>query len=119
MASNYEWGINPFRDFLMSSLEYDVDISDKEIETDVYIGFTTILKYFNYDEKYEKFLDYEIRKDDICFRLVPQNALTALWVSGIMPKNPDDILNNNKFEIGNREYKFNRKTKRLTFKELK
>lgn len=116
MGSKYEWGINPFQDFLFDSVENGVDISDVNMEVDLYVGFSTILKYYKNNETYEKFLDYEIKKDDICFKVVAKNVLTALWLSGILPQNPEDVINNNKFVIGDREYKFNKKTKRLTYK---
>ena len=119
MASNYEWGINSFQDFLFDSIQNDIDISDDELETDIYIGLTTILEYFKNNKKYEKYLDYEIKKNDICFKIIGKNSLTALWLSGIFPLNPEEVIVGNKFEIGNRLYKFNEKTKRLTFKELK
>ena len=119
MASDYGWGINPFQDFLFETLQSDIDISDEEMEADIYIGFTTILQYFKNNEKYENYLDYEIKKNDICFKIVANNALTALWLSGIIPINPENVIIENKFEIGDRLYRFNEKTKRLTYRELK
>lgn len=122
MGSKYVWGTNPFQDFLFGWLmdtDEDIDISDGDVEVDIYVAFTTILKYFKNNEKYEKYLDYEIKKDDICFKVVAKNALTALWLSGIFPINPEDVLNENRFEVGDRVYRFNEKTKRLTYKQIK
>ena len=118
MAYSYDWGLNPFQDFIFDFIT-DTDIMDNELEVEIYIGFTTILQYFKYDEKYEKYLDYVIKKKDICIKVIPQNGLTALWLSGIFPQNPDDILETNEFEVGDTLYKFNEKTKRLTHKLLK
>lgn len=117
MVDEYVWGINPFQDFLFNMLLGDVDIVEEEV--DVFIGFTTILEYFKLDKKYERYLDYEIKKHDICFKVIGKNALTALWLSGIYPENPEDIIDNNEFQVGDRVYKFNDKTKRLTYKIVK
>ena len=117
MGKIYSWDENPFQDFLLILMINGADISNKNLEVDIYVRFLTILEYFLKNEKYNEFLDFEIKKNDICFKVIPKNILTAFWLSGIIPQNfSENILNSNKFRINNKEYRFNKKTKRLTYK---
>jgi len=119
MGSSYSWSINPFQDFLFRSLMYDTDIGDKEFEADIYVGISTILEYFVDDERDIHYLDFEIKKKSTYFKVVAKNAITALWLSGIFPKNPRNVLETNEFVFENIKYRFNDKTKKLTYKFLK
>lgn len=119
MGSSYDWGINPFQDFLFNSVIHNTDISDKELETDIYVGFATILEYFVDDERDIHYLDFEIRKKSTYFKVVAKNAITALWLSGIFPKNLRNVLETNEFVFENIKYRFNDKTKKLTYKLIK
>lgn len=114
MGKIYENDINPFQDFLFTSMVQGVDLADKEFETDIYVGLTSILEYFVFDEYDRQYLDYEIEVNDIYYKIIAKNVITALWLSGIFPKSPNVVMNNNEYISDNIKYKFNPKTKKLT-----
>jgi len=118
MGSSYKWSMNPFRDFLFSSILMGTDITNKEHEADIYVGFVTILEYFvpNNDAQY---LDFEIGNKDNYFKVVAKNAITALWLSGVFPDNPKQVLETNEFIFENLKYKFNVKTKKLSYRQIR
>jgi len=116
MGKIYSWDENPFQDFLLILMINGADISNKNLEVDIYVRFLTILEYFSENKRYDEYLDFEIKKNDIRFKVIPKNILTALWLSGISPQNFENVLNSNKFRTDNGEYRFNEKTKRLTYK---
>jgi hypothetical protein len=70
MANQYKWNINPFQDFLLASLMYDADISDTDLEVDIYIAFNSILGYLLNDSKEIELLDFEIKKIIINLKLL-------------------------------------------------
>ena len=86
MGRTYQWRVNPFQDYLFTSIYQGVDISDKEYEVDVYVAVATILEYLTKDKNDSQLLDFEIKKKNEYFRVVAKNAVSALWLSGIFPK---------------------------------
>jgi len=119
MGRTYQWRINPFRDFLFASILYGDDIASKEIEADVYVGIATILEYITRDKNDVNFLDFEIKKKNDYFRVVAKNSITALWLSGIFPKDPKKVLETNEFVMDNVKYRYSVKTKKLTYRLIK
>jgi len=118
MGRIYKWNKNPFQDFLIMGMWYGNNIADKEFEADIYVGFSTILEYL-IPEKDSQYLDFEIKKNNNYFKVVGKNIITALWLSGIFPKNPKTVLNANEFIVKNIKYKFDSKTNRLTHQFIK
>lgn len=118
MGSLYEFNINPFQDFLFMTLMYGGEIADKSVEEDIYVGFTTILSHILNDENDARFLSYEIRKTKGHYKIIADNMVSALWLSGIFPKNLNFVNEKNRFVLDNIEYKFNPKTKKLTFQSI-
>ena len=119
MGKIYKWNTNPFQDYLFRSILIGVDIGDKEFEADIYVAFVTILEYFLGNNKDSDHLDFEIRKKSGYFKVVAKNAITALWLSGIFPRNPKQVLNSNECVVENIKYRFNNKTKKLTYRLIK
>lgn len=119
MGSTYSWNINPFQDFLFRSLLYGTDIADKEFEADIYVGVSTILEYFVGDKKDFELLDFEIKKKNDYFRVVAKNVVTALWLSGIFPRDTKKVMETNEFVVDNVKYKYNIKSKKLTYRLIK
>ena len=119
MGSRYKFGINPFQDFLFTSILYGANIADKEFEADIYVGFVTILEYFVSDKNDVQFLDFEVEGKDGYFKVVAKNAITALWLSGIFPRNTRQVMDTNEFVMENMKYKFNVKTKKLSYRLMK
>jgi len=119
MGRTYRWNENPFRDFLFRSMLYGTDIGDKEFEADIYVGFATILEYFVPNKYDTQYLDFEIKNNDGHYKVVAKNAISALWISGIFPNNPKQVLETSEFILEDIRYKFNAKTKKLTYKFIK
>lgn len=119
MGSIYSWNTNPFQDFLFRSLLYGTDIADKKFEADIYVGIGTILEYFVGDEKDFEILDFEIKKKNDYFRVVGKNAMSALWLSGIFPNDPKKVMETNEFVVDNMKYKYDIKSKKLTYRLIK
>lgn len=115
MATIYRWNKNPFRDFLLQSLIYGFDISDKGMKNEINSSFSYILENVLKDEEDAVYLDFYITNKDNYFKLIGKNAISSLWFSGILPENPSDIFKQDTFIFGNRKYVFNKKTKKLTY----
>lgn len=123
MGKDYNWNNNPFQDFLFGSIMNGVDIADKEVETEIFMSFFTILEYYVPEKSENQHLDYDIKKRNGRFKVVANNSITALWLSGIFPENSQQVLDDNKYidkyDGETTEYKFNAKTKKLTYKSIK
>ena len=119
MGKSYSWDVNPFQDFLFGSIMNGVDITDKEIETEIYMAFFSILEYYVPDENQKIYLDFEIRNKKGSFKVVAKNIITALWLSGIFPSNLKKVMVDNEYIIENMKYKYNQKTKKLTYQLIK
>jgi len=119
MASSYIWDINPFQDFLLASIMYKSDISDKELEADIFVSFSSMLEYIIPDTNEIELLDFEIKKRNSKFTVVAKNIISALWLSGIFPENPNEVIVKNEFILENIKYKFNAKTNKLTYRKIK
>ena len=119
MGRTYKWNVNPFQDFLFKSIMLGADISDKEFEADIYVSFVTMLEYIIPEKKDAELLDFEIKEKNGYFKVVLKNAVTALWLSGIFPNNPKKVVETNMFQLDNMRYRFNEKTKKLTYRLIK
>lgn len=119
MGRIYERNNNLFQDFLFISMMYGTDLADKDFEADIYVGFSTILEYYLNNNDDIRLLDFEIRGNDGYYKVVAKNAISALWLSGIFPRNPKQVLNSNEYVIENMKYKFNTKTMKLTHQFIK
>ena len=119
MGRTYKWKINPFQDYLFYSLLHGGDISDKKYEADIYVAFVTMLDYMVQNKIDSEHLDFEIKKKDSYFKVVAKNSLSALWLSGIFPHNHKKVLETNELVLEDIKYKYNPKTKKLTYRLIK
>ena len=123
MGKEYNWNYNPFQDFLFGSIMDGVDIADKEVETEIFVSFFTILEYYIPKKSENQHLDYNIKKRNGKFKVIANNSVTALWLSGIFPEDSQKVLDDNeyvdKYDGETIKYKFNIKTKKLTYKSIK
>jgi len=117
MGKTYEWNLNPFRDFLFMSMMYGTDLADKEFEVDIFVGFSTILDYFVLEKDSREFLDFQIKGKDGYYKVVGNNIVSALWLLGIFPPNPRQVIKTNEFVLENIKYRFNPKTKKITYQQ--
>lgn len=119
MASDYIWNINPFQDFLFEVILNDIDISDKEMKSEIHMAFSRILEYYVPDKYENQYLSFDIKNKKGSFKVIAKNIVTALWLSGIFPANPKKVIGSNEYIIENTKYKFNPKTNKLTYKIIK
>lgn len=120
MASNYTWDENPIRDFFLQNIQNDVDISIKKNFEDIQNNLKTFIEHFLDEENDVVYLDFTIKKDNFDnFSVIANNIVTALWFSGIIPQDTNEVLKANKFVFDGMEYVFNKKTKVLTIKKEK
>ena len=115
MGRIYQSNINPFQDFLFTSMMHGVDLAKKEFEEDIYVGFVQILEYIVPDKNDTQHLDFQIKGKDGNYKVIANNVVSALWLSGIFPKNPRMVMNSNEYQIDDLKYKYNPKTKKLTY----
>ena len=59
-------------------------------------------------------LEYEIKKKGVYYKVVAKNSISALWLSGIFPKDPKKVLETNEYVLDDIKYKYSVKTKKLT-----
>jgi len=119
MGSSYVYGMNPFRDFLVESLKYGVDVGSKRQKRDIDTSFKFILENVLNNEKEAVHLDFEITNQNGWYKVVGKNPPSALWLSGILVENVDTMLDMKVFTIGDRRYKYDKKKGELTFKLIK
>jgi hypothetical protein len=116
MASEYEFGINPFQDFLMESLMYEVDISNSEFVNEIKPSFRIILEDMLENPNEVLYLDFKILNEDGHYKVIGMNSVSALWLSGIIVDNAELIIKNSNFKLDNRKYKYDVNTNKLTYK---
>ena len=120
MDEIYKWGYNPLKDFLFQLILNDEDISDDEIHEAVVDNVIYILKYLGIEGDCLKNLDFEIKKKrDAYFKVVLHNIVTAMWFSGVFVNDCSFAINNDFITFEDKIFKFNKKTKKLTWKEKK
>jgi hypothetical protein len=119
MGSSYLWGINPIQDVLLRTIMLDADISDVDMKGELNNIFTYILEQYMKDRGDLVYLNFDISKDDLHFKLVANNILTALWLSGVIPENSKAVLAKNECYVKNRKYTFDEKTKILKYEITK
>ena len=91
-----------------------VDVSDKQFKKELDTIFTLILENHVVNPKDLVFLDFSIKKLGVgAFKIVANNIVSALWISGIIPKNPTAVMDSNTCHVGGRTYKFDKKKKIL------
>lgn len=115
MASEYIYGRNPFRDFLLDSIMTEINISTKAAKRDIDGAFKYILGNILKNPEEIVYLDFEIKKNKEHYILHGKNSISALWLSGFFPSDGSKIIKSTTFIIGNRKYIFNKKTNELTY----
>ncbi len=120
MASKYEVGYNPLQDFLLQTIIYGVNISDKKLKMDILQSFVLILETILENPNDVVYLDFQITSKDGHYKVTGKNIVSALWLSGIYPvNNLDKLVDRESITINDREYKFNKKTKKLSYVTIK
>lgn len=118
MGSEYSWGENLFRDYIIELVKNDVDVTNKEIIEGIASNFKQILQYFLNNSADIVYLNFNIKKYGERYKIIANNMMTALWLSGVYVASTDDILNNNHFIFEGKEYNYIEKTKKLGVKYI-
>lgn len=119
MAKIYEWGSSPIRDFLLQIMLLDNDITDLKYNDGITDNINFMLAHMGVDRHDLLYLDFkfkEPKKGHV--RVIPNNIVCAMWFIGALP-NCDRTFKNNYAYFNDRKYKFNKKTKRLTWERIK
>ncbi len=119
MGSRYEWFVNPFQDFLFHAIIIGVNVSNMKVKEDINSAFVFILEKHLINKNDVIYLDFDVINKDGYFKLIGMNSISALWLSGIIPNDTSLVLANNTFVLGDREYHYNGKTYKLTYKKVR
>jgi hypothetical protein len=115
MGKIYNWEVNPFRDYLLTMVMMDIDISDKKIKNEINTYFTFILENLLMNGNDAVHLDFEIINIGNHFKVSGNNSVSAMWLSGLIPNDTESALKNNTFIVKNKRYVFDVQTKELTY----
>jgi hypothetical protein len=118
MGSEYLWGQNPMQDTLLQMIALGVDVSDKQFKEELNTIFTMILENLLKSREDLVYLDFKIKRTDTQFQVIGNNIISALWLSGILPKNPTAVYSNNECHIADTIYTFD-KRKKILIKTIK
>jgi len=120
MGSLYTYGINPFYDILMVILITDGKTAKKINKNEIRDSFISILEQILENSDNVKYLDFDIVKRGYKYKIVGNNMISALWISGIFIRNVDIpyVLKNNSCTINDTYYVFDPKKKKLLIKKL-
>ena len=116
MGSKYVYNVNPFRDYLIELIKNRYDISNLKMKQEIDSSFRYILENVLNNEKEAVHLDFQIMDENDSYMVIAKNPPSALWLSGILVENVDDMLDAKVFIIGDRKYKYDKKRGCLTFK---
>ena len=120
MGTLYKWNENPLRDFLFRIILLGDDITDKKIKEDIDDNINFLLSSMGVNERDLHYLDFELKKGyNDTVRVIPKNVISALWFISILPNNCNSVNKKNSIIFYGKQYKFNKKTKRLTWKSVK
>lgn len=117
MANLYNFGYNPFEDYLIRLLMYNTNISDKKLKSEINNIFIHILENILDNENDLVFLDFEIQKTNEYYKVSGKNAISAVWLSGIFPLDVAQYVKENEFNIGDKIFQYNSETYELELKK--
>ena len=120
MGDNYPFGENVLRDFLFQLQLLGNDISADEFQEGIEDNTKYILSGMGVHHIDLQYLDFKFKKyGEGHIRVMPNNIVSALWFIGVFPENCETAFLTNSVIHGGLRYKFNRKTKRLSWEKIK
>lgn len=119
MGKLYEWGYNPFQDYLFNLIVEGADISTLDVRNKIDYVFQSIIEHNLNNKKDIIYLDFDIISDDNAYELIPNNLICGLWFSGIIPDDVDDVLEKGYFIYGDLKYTFDEIGHKIEINELK
>lgn len=119
MASKYKWGQNPIHDYFVQNLIDNVDLSKKRVLEEVSENLISFITHFLGDENDIKYLDFQVKRDKFDgYSVVANNFITGLWFSGVVPTDIERVISDGNLVFNNKEYTYNKKTKKIKIKKL-
>jgi len=109
---------NPFENFLLQLILRGVTVWTKKNKIEIYEIFSNFLRNVLNNEADVIYLDLDIKNINGHIKVIGNNAISAIWLSGILPDDIQTIIDNDKFIVGDYEYTYDRKKKLLTNKKL-
>ena len=120
MGSSYEFGNNILCDFLLQLQLLGNDITHKDYQEGILENSMYLLQGIGVPYDDLQYLDFGLKSESPAHvRVLAYNIVSALWFSGIFPENCEVAYLNNSTVIGGIRYKFNKKTKRLSWVKVK
>ena len=120
MATRYRRGDNDLLDIsLMAITTMGGKLTDKKIKHFIQEQSRNII-FFGLDNKNNiNYFDFDIKIDKFgdSLEIKANNFVTALWFIGEFPYEPDFIMKNKTYLTDTGYYKFDGRTKKLTFHE--
>jgi hypothetical protein len=113
MANSYAWGLNPVRDALLQMIFIGMDISDRRFKAELYQIFSYIIENHLKNREDLVYLDFKIKKTDMHYKIIGNNIVSALWLSGVVLKNPTAVMNANECHIGDKIFTFDKRKRVL------
>ena len=117
MGSKYRTSENPFSDVLIQSMVNNIDLTEKQYYNDIFNAFIIILESILDNPEDVVYLDFEFKGDKNNVKVVANNLISALWLSGIFPYDVSSLINKSTFNTEHKIYRYNRKTKKLIIKK--
>lgn len=115
----YLYGENPIRDYFMNLMMSGADLADESMVEDVFYSIAHILQHMGVEEEDLDYLDFKIKRiKGNNYKIVPNNIVCALWLSFKFPFNIYHAYDTNKVKFDNIEYRFNKKTKKLSWQKV-
>ena len=118
MGKPYKWNENPLRDFLLKIMLFENDITDSKYNDDIVNNISFMLTHMSVDDYDIKYLDFKLKETKKGYvRVISNNIVCAMWFIGALPPNCTNVIKDNFAYFKDRKYKFNKKTKRLTWEK--
>lgn len=115
MATDYTWNTNPIQDILMNMLLSNVNITNGDAKQELYNIFTQVIEPYLNNRGDLIYLDFNIKKNKGYYKVISNNLISALWISGILPENPNEVMRNNQYKFGDITYHYDIKTHKLEY----
>lgn len=116
MANEYNWGINPFENALLDIIIKGGNIGSKNNKDTIVDIFKYILSLYLKNIKDMVYLDFEIINNRGYYKVIGNNFITALWLSGIIPENTTSVIESNEYAYDGYHYSFDYIKKELKYK---
>jgi len=119
MGVRHYSGDNQIIDICLTALALAHRLDDKQIKKFMYDNVRNLVFFELDDKNHINYLDFDVKIDKFgdCLEIKANNIVTALWFINEWPYDPDYIMKKKKYLTHTGYYKFDGRTKKLTFHE--